>query len=143
MSGYSEVRFVDKKQAALTLTELCTSSSQTTASPGCGRHDMSPRFASYPELKSKADGRLWKRAIQRSSSSAYHELPESSLDPPEPTKGKLPRALSLPFGVFFSTASVRSISVQAGRCRLRRMAISCKKIKKINERLVCRWEADL
>ena len=83
---------------------------------------MSPRFASYPELKSKAAGRLWKRAIQRSSSSAYHEFPESSLDPPEPTTGKPSRVLP-PMFVGFSTAA--SVPVQAGRWRLRRWAVSC------------------
>lgn len=73
----------------LTMIELWTSSSHTTASPRCGRHDISPKFASYPELKSSAVWRRWNRAIHLSSSSAYVEFPDSSLDPPEPTSGKL------------------------------------------------------
>lgn len=60
---------------------------------------MSPKLASYPELKSKAAGRPWKRAIHPSSSSAYRELPDSSLDPPDPMMGKLSPLPQPLFGV--------------------------------------------
>ena len=125
-------------QAPLTMIELWVSSSHTTASSRCGRHDISPRFASYPELKRSAAWRRWKRAIHLSSSSAYLEFPASSLDPPEPTSGKvllllLLLMLLMLFGCCKPSLSLavervpQSLPTRSGPCRgpARRSAVSC------------------
>lgn len=85
----------------LTLIELWTSSSHTTRSPGRGKQDIKLRFASYPELNNSPASRQWKDAIHFSSSSAYQEFPERSLDPLDPTKGKSQSVLgpTNPFGI--------------------------------------------
>ncbi|KIM81911.1 hypothetical protein PILCRDRAFT_786030, partial [Piloderma croceum F 1598] len=65
-------------------TEACIYSSETMMSPGCGTQAKNPKFASRPELKSKADGAL-KNCARRSSRSLCARLLTKSQEPPDPS----------------------------------------------------------
>src|SRR3954447_16933741 len=56
-------------------------------SPGCGRHEKIPTFASNPELARRPAGPLWKTAMSCSRASEYVELPSSNRDPVDPSRG--------------------------------------------------------